>query len=196
MRRLVLLLVAACVLACTTATAPLRDPMGNGGAREQWLFDQRAYPFGDVPVDARRRALDEVRGRERVRSNAAGTVSAQWRAIGPSPVQTRWPWKSATGRVKAVAISPRDPNIVLAGSSSGGIWRSVDGGETFLPVSDTHSDLSVGAIAFAPSDPASPTPSAAATFLEPGCSGRRTRARPGRSSTDRLSRPGELPIGW
>jgi photosystem II stability/assembly factor-like uncharacterized protein len=144
------------LLSCSTAVPPkpLPDPLGNGAAREQWLFDQRAYPFGEIPADARRKALDEARQRERFRPAAENTsFTPYWRPIGPLPVNTAWPWKTATGRVKALAISPEDPNIVLAGSSSGGIWRSTDGGDTFAPVSDHHADLSVGAIAFAPSNP-------------------------------------------
>jgi photosystem II stability/assembly factor-like uncharacterized protein len=145
------------LVSCATAVPqkPLPDPLGHGAARDQWLFDQRAYPFGEIPADARRKALDEVRERERFRA-AAQTDPAFtpfWRPIGPLPLNTAWPWKTATGRVKALAISPQDPNVVLAGSSSGGIWRSIDAGATFTPVSDHHADLSIGAIAFAPSDP-------------------------------------------
>jgi photosystem II stability/assembly factor-like uncharacterized protein len=157
MRKLLLAPLALLVAtSCSTTTPrPLLDPTGNGAAREQWMFDQRAYPFGEIPVDARRKALAEVRERERVRTNGAAATAAtpRWQAIGPLPLQTPWPWKTATGRVKALAISPQDPNIVIAGSSSGGIWRSVDAGNSFVPVSDTHSDLSVGAVAFAPSHP-------------------------------------------
>lgn len=128
------------------------DPLGNGGKREQWLFDQRAYPFGEIPADARRNALQQVRAEiaKGMRTNAA---PVSWRAIGPNPVNVAFSWKTATGRVKALAVSPIDQNLVLAGSSSGGIWRSTDAGLNFKPVSDTHSDLSVGAIGFAPSDP-------------------------------------------
>ncbi|HVE72172.1 MAG TPA: hypothetical protein VNI54_12455 [Thermoanaerobaculia bacterium] len=150
---LALLLTVSCV---RPELRPRIDPMGNGGAREKWLFEQRAFPFGDIPADARRNAIEQVRERERMRGaleNATATAAPRWQAIGPLPVQTRWPWKTATGRVKSVAIAPHDPNIVLAGSSSGGIWRSTDAGLTFTPVSDGHSDLSVGAIAFAPSSP-------------------------------------------
>jgi photosystem II stability/assembly factor-like uncharacterized protein len=42
---------------------------------------------------------------------------------------------------------------VLLGSSTGGIWRSTDSGETFVPVSDDQVDLAVGSIAFSKSNP-------------------------------------------
>lgn len=148
---LALLLSLSCA---TSVPPPPRDPTGNGAAREKWMFDQRAYPFGSIPADGRRKALAEARFRDRIASNStANATTLRWRALGPTPIQVRWPWKTATGRVKALAVSPQNPNLILAGSSSGGVWRSVDGGLTFAPVSDDHTDLSIGAIAFAPSNP-------------------------------------------
>jgi photosystem II stability/assembly factor-like uncharacterized protein len=59
----------------------------------------------------------------------------------------------SSGRINAVAVSPADTRVVLVGSSTGGIWRSTDGGANFAPVSDDQSDLAVGWLAFAPSNP-------------------------------------------
>jgi photosystem II stability/assembly factor-like uncharacterized protein len=58
-----------------------------------------------------------------------------------------------SGRISAVAVSPLNPRVVLVGGATGGVWRSTDGGASFTPVSDDHVDLSVGSIAFAPSNP-------------------------------------------
>jgi len=119
------------------------------------MFERRAYPFGTIPADARRKAFAQVK-RDRTTSHQVASEAGQtsyWAPIGPAPVETAWPWGVATGRVKALAISPANPDLILAGSSSGGIWRSTDGGRDFDPVSDDHADLAVGAIAFAPSNP-------------------------------------------
>lgn len=151
------LLLAAALLAaaCRTPAPRFPPPVEKGEARDQWLFEQRAYPFGTIPADGRRNALRMVE-RTRIAGDAIETDAAagtRWRPIGPLPVLVDWPWVAATGRVKALAISPENPNIVLAGSSSGGIWRSTDAGRTFAPVSDEHADLAVGAIAYAPENP-------------------------------------------
>ncbi|HET8772175.1 MAG TPA: hypothetical protein VFP80_00225 [Thermoanaerobaculia bacterium] len=150
------LIVAAALLFAACATAPIPPPpVENGAARERWLYEQRAYPFDAIPADGRRNALRAVQ-RARIAGDAVeGDVAAQpsWRAVGPLPVFVDWPWLAATGRVKALAVSRVNPDIVLAGSSSGGIWRSTDAGRNFAPVSDDQADLAVGAIAFAPSSP-------------------------------------------
>ena len=147
------LVLAACRTSAPPLPPPLPPPIEKGEARERWFYEQRAYPFDSIPADGRRKALREAE-RLRLATNAIETEAAPaWRAIGPLPVLVDWPWSPATGRVKALAVSPVDPGIVLAGSSSGGIWRSTDGGRHFAPVSDDHADLAVGAIAFAPSNP-------------------------------------------
>jgi len=156
--RTLLAAVALLFTACHTAAPPLPRPVEQGEARERWFYEQRAYPFDAIPADGRRNALREVE-RMRVASDtiddaiATQAAATKWRAIGPLPVHVDWPWVEATGRVKALAVSSANPDIVLAGASSGGIWRSTDAGRHFAPVSDDHADLAVGAIAFAPSNP-------------------------------------------
>jgi photosystem II stability/assembly factor-like uncharacterized protein len=58
-----------------------------------------------------------------------------------------------SGRVNSVAVSPVNSQLVLLGSSTGGIWRSADAGETFVPVSDDQADLEVGYLGFAKGNP-------------------------------------------
>lgn len=149
-----LAVAAALLFAACHSSAPTPPPLDKGEARERWLYEQRAYPFDAIPADGRRNAFREVE-RQRLASDAVETDAAPgtWRAIGPLPVVVDWPWLVATGRVKALAVSATHPEIVLAGSSSGGIWRSADAGRHFSPVTDDHADLAVGAIAFAPSRP-------------------------------------------
>nr|MBA2421843.1 glycosyl hydrolase [Chitinophagales bacterium] len=67
----------------------------------------------------------------------------RWRSIGP--------WRG--GRSLAVCGVIGQPNIYYFGAVGGGIWKTEDGGQTWLCISDSafHSS-SVGAITVAPSD--------------------------------------------
>ncbi|HLB55526.1 MAG TPA: glycosyl hydrolase, partial [Gemmatimonadales bacterium] len=56
-------------------------------------------------------------------------------------------------RVSAVAGVSGDPRTYYAGAASGGIWKTSDGGTTWLPVFDDHPVSSIGTLAVAPSDP-------------------------------------------
>jgi photosystem II stability/assembly factor-like uncharacterized protein len=68
----------------------------------------------------------------------------RWRNIGPN----------RGGRSITVAGSPDRPLEYYFGATGGGLWKTVDGGTTWKPVSDKAFDTSsVGAVAVAPSDP-------------------------------------------
>lgn len=56
------------------------------------------------------------------------------------------------GRIASIAAVAENPLIIYAGTASGGVWRSKDGGITFQPVFDEHAQ-SIGAVAVDPSTP-------------------------------------------
>ncbi len=56
-------------------------------------------------------------------------------------------------RTSAVAGVPGDPLTLYIGASSGGIWKSGDGGTTWAPVFDGQPAQSIGALAVGGSDP-------------------------------------------
>jgi photosystem II stability/assembly factor-like uncharacterized protein len=65
----------------------------------------------------------------------------QWRSIGPF----------RGGRVTAV-VGAADPNTFYFGTPGGGVWKTIDGGQTWLPIFDKERVASIGALAIAPSD--------------------------------------------
>ncbi len=60
------------------------------------------------------------------------------RSIGPAGM---------SGRITAIDAVEANPNIVFVGAATGGLWRSVNGGQTWDPVFDEQRILSVGAVA-------------------------------------------------
>jgi photosystem II stability/assembly factor-like uncharacterized protein len=67
------------------------------------------------------------------------------RAIGPAAM---------SGRITAVDAVVSNPDIIYAGSASGGVWLSTSGGVTWEPIFDKESTLSIGAIAIQQDNPA------------------------------------------
>jgi len=67
----------------------------------------------------------------------------QFRYMGPAPA----------GRIASAAGVPGDPNTYYLGAASGGLWKSSDGGHTFLPIFDNQDVAAIGTIAVDPSDP-------------------------------------------
>ena len=58
-----------------------------------------------------------------------------------------------SGRVAAIAVSPRDLREVWVGAATGGLWKSVDGAFTWQPVMDSEPVNSIGAIGISSSAP-------------------------------------------
>lgn len=135
------------------AKTPVSGGRDNPEGREEWFMFQRQFPFDKVPDGARRIALDEAR--ERALVYGPDIPQANWTSIGPLPTTSAFPGNGGftSGRINAIAVSPADPQLLLIGSATGGIWRSSNGGASFSPVSDGHADLAVGAIAFSQSSP-------------------------------------------
>ncbi len=57
-----------------------------------------------------------------------------------------------SGRVSDLAMHPNNNQIIFLGAAGGGIWKSSDGGATFVPVFDKHIQ-SIGTITFDPNNP-------------------------------------------
>ncbi|MFT7591378.1 MAG: photosystem II stability/assembly factor-like uncharacterized protein [bacterium] len=66
----------------------------------------------------------------------------KYRSIGPS----------RGGRSTAVVGDLKDQNLFYMGTSGGGVWKTQNGGNSWINISDTYFGGSVGSIAIAPSD--------------------------------------------
>ena len=122
--------------------------------RNDWFMFQRMYGSNSIPAEARTLAWQSQRELQ-ISALVSPQATPAWAPIGPSPTISAWynAWGMTSGRVNSVAVSPVNSQLVLIGSSTGGIWRSADGGDTFVPVSDDQADLEVGYLAFAKSNP-------------------------------------------
>jgi photosystem II stability/assembly factor-like uncharacterized protein len=122
--------------------------------RNDWFLYQRAYPNNSIPADARRKAWEAI-GKGKSQGAIMPSALSSWSSIGPSPTRSAFMrnWGETSGRINSIVVSPSSANIILVGSATGGIFRSVDGGISFVPVSDNQVDLAIGSIAFAKSNP-------------------------------------------
>ena len=81
---------------------------------------------------------------------AMGQVSADRfagmsaRSIGPA---------GTTGRISAIDAVVSDPNVVYVGAANGGLWKSVNGGQTWRAVFDEQPVSAIGAVAVNQANP-------------------------------------------
>ncbi|WP_442845987.1 VPS10 domain-containing protein [Leeuwenhoekiella sp. H156] len=58
-----------------------------------------------------------------------------------------------SGRITAIDAVKDDPDIIYAGSASGGLWKSTSGGVTWQPVFEHEATASIGSVAIQQSNP-------------------------------------------
>ena len=68
----------------------------------------------------------------------------KWRNIGPA---------NMSGRISDIEALDKDFTTVLIGSASGGVWKSVNAGTTWVPIFDSYGAASIGDVAFYQANP-------------------------------------------
>jgi photosystem II stability/assembly factor-like uncharacterized protein len=72
----------------------------------------------------------------------------------PDPFRFQMLGPAEGGRIAAITGVPGDLRVWYVGAASGGVWKSIDSGATFRPVFDSMRVQAIGALAVAPSRPA------------------------------------------
>ena len=127
-------------------SAPVREETDEG------CPDQRIHEYlerhGDIgridPNVMLKLARQTKQALDARRFSPASIGGSTWQSIGPT---------NGAGRATALALHPTATGTVIVGAAGGGAWKSTDGGATWKALTDDIPNLSVGALAYAPSDP-------------------------------------------
>lgn len=84
--------------------------------------------------------------------NAEVNPVSSWTALGPFSSGTLAIGQPGAGRINAVAVDPNNENTWYAGAPSGGLWKSVDAGNTWVNLFDDFAQIGVSGIAIDPND--------------------------------------------
>jgi len=107
----------------------------------EWAYLKKTWPYLNADphayIDALQQAHKLQRETAAQRLNK-GLNGVAWEFAGPNNVG---------GRVVDIEFNPSDPNIVYAGFSTGGVFKSTNMGNNWFPVFDSLAVLTVGDIA-------------------------------------------------
>lgn len=104
-------------------------------ARMEWMHNRLQDPAtGEIPTGIRQKELAFSKSLQKGNS----LKSVGWTSRGPYHVG---------GRTRAMAVDATNDSIILAGSVSGGLWRSVDTGQNWDRVTQADQFPSISAIA-------------------------------------------------
>lgn len=105
-----------------------------------WAWERRTYPYYKA---------DPVAYREEIAR--AGKMKSMSTRKGISQVEFAGP-TNIGGRISDIEFDPINPQIVYAGAATGGVFKSEDMGEIWVPVFDDQANLNIGDIAIDPID--------------------------------------------
>ncbi|HET9485731.1 MAG TPA: hypothetical protein VFO79_17340 [Xanthomonadales bacterium] len=118
----------------------------------QFMLARRVVPgAGEIALDAYPRALAQAKS---LRRHSA--VSGKSYDVADAKAAPRWEFLGPTniaGRARTLEFDPRNPDRLLLGGVSGGVWESLDAGSSWRPLSEGAEFINIGALAIDPVEP-------------------------------------------
>ena len=87
----------------------------------EWMYNQRAYPNNYINADAIKDAFQQSKS---IVENRA-VLTSDWTEIGPL---------NTGGRITDLAISPDNDDILYVTTPVGGVFKTIDRGENWIPI--------------------------------------------------------------
>lgn len=101
----------------------------------------RSYPDKTFDYKAYQNALLSAYQTNNLQQKSAASLN--WVVEGPGNIG---------GRFNCTAIDPNNQNIIYAGAATGGVFKTIDGGNTWNPIFDTQPFISIGCITIDPNN--------------------------------------------
>ncbi|MFK7846956.1 MAG: WD40/YVTN/BNR-like repeat-containing protein [Rhodothermales bacterium] len=138
-----LVLITACTQIKPDAPAPTQentDPihqyLNKEQQRAQWHQYERGSNFSNFDTQYRLKAFQQIQA-----DSASRIITREWKSLGPHDI---------SGRIISAAIHPTDENQIWAGSASGGLWKTDNGGGHWYNLTDNLPSMAVSTVAVHP----------------------------------------------
>ncbi|MFC3195710.1 hypothetical protein ACFODZ_15755 [Marinicella sediminis] len=124
--------------------------------RQQYFLQKRMPADVDqLPMDPYRDAR-QVTSQQAVFSTRVGRQLTNTEQSAAEKAATEWQWLgpgNIGGRTRALVFHPENSDVMYTAGVSGGIWKTVDAGDSWTALADQMANINVGALAIDPSDP-------------------------------------------
>lgn len=97
-------------------------------------------------------AWNQKNSQRTTRNTTFALPVSNWQPVGPFSHVNTGSWSSGQGRVNIVAVDPNNPNTIYLGAPAGGIWKSVNAGVDWIPLTDALPQIGVSGIAIDPTN--------------------------------------------
>lgn len=114
--------------------------------RWEWFTEPRVFPTGNRINHSQ--VWEEITRFNEQYPSSARSARSNWSTLGPTVYSNvTGHWNPGLGRINVIALDPNDPNIIYIGAPSGGLWKTVDEGLNWAPLTDNQPVLGVSGIA-------------------------------------------------
>lgn len=127
------LLFGFLVVSCTDSVPIDKEEITKNTLPADFMFDQRAYPTGQIKTDAYRKA---IQWKKSVRQQRI-MPGSDWEFAGPINIG---------GRISDIEIPSNSGDTYYVGAASGGIFKTTNSGATWTSIFDEQDMLSIGDI--------------------------------------------------
>ena len=79
-------------------------------------------------------------------------LTDNWEELGPREWNATTSWNPGVGRITGIAIDETNSHHIIIGAQTGGVWKSTDGGQTWLPLNDFFSNMAVYSVTIDPAN--------------------------------------------
>ncbi|MBK7938133.1 MAG: hypothetical protein IPJ82_14060 [Lewinellaceae bacterium] len=108
----------------------------------EWFHTIREYPDFKTDITTYTQAIAQAGNA--VSQRGIPGFAAPWTVQGPGNIGAR---------VNTIKVNPINPNVIYIGYSQGGVWKTTDGGQNWLPIFDKQPFLAIGDIELDPQNP-------------------------------------------
>ncbi|MCE9538519.1 MAG: hypothetical protein K8R85_04770, partial [Bacteroidetes bacterium] len=118
-----------------------------------WI-EPRVFPSGNVSLASPLKAYNEYQKHLIDNNNHTSSVcQGNWTSVGPIMDSDTAFWtKYSIGRTNCVAVNPFNSQTFFVGTPAGGLWKTNDGGATYINYTDNLDYFGFSAVAIAATD--------------------------------------------
>ena len=80
------------------------------------------------------------------------SLTDNWEELGPQDWNATTSWNPGVGRITGIAIDQNNSDHIIVGANTGGVWKTLDGGENWIPLGDYFSNLRVYSVTIHPTN--------------------------------------------